>query len=387
MMDVAGRSSPSHLRRNDRRAAPRRGVPGPGNMIINGRFLAAKPTGVQRVARALVAELDQRTRHRGAENWSVSRPRGSLAPDTAMIKDEIVGRLGGQAWEQVTLPLHARGRLLLNLCNTAPMHHPRNVVMIHDAQVYLSPQSYSLSFRNWYRFLLPYIGHRAQRVITVSAYSKAQLVKFGVAPEANIFVIPNGADHLSGVSPDEAILDLLELRSQAFVLAISSTQVHKNIAVLFEAFRHRFLRNVTLVMVGSTTARMLLAAGLQPPPGTVFTGAINDAGLSGLLRHATAFAAPSLTEGFGLPPLEAMSLGCPVVAAPEGAMPEACGQAAIYADAHDPAAWASAIAGFVDDDVLSSAMRRQGRERASTFTWRRSGDKLESVLRPLLDAG
>ena len=356
-------------------------------MIINGRFLAARPTGVQRVARALVAELDQRAQGTREARWSISRPRGSLAANTDMIDDEIVGSLKGQAWEQIALPRHVRGRLLLSLCNTAPLSHTRNVVMIHDAQVYLSPTSYSFAFRSWYKFLLPYIGRRAQRVITVSNFSKTQLVKFGVANPDNIDVIPNGADHLSRVIPDEAPLDRLGLRGKKFVLAMSSVQAHKNNRILFAAFRQPTLRQIPLVMVGSATANLLSASGLSPPPDAIFTGSISDAGLSGLMRHATAFAAPSLTEGFGLPPLEAMSLGCPVIAAPEGAIPEACGHAAIYADAHDPDAWAAAISRCLEDDGLSSTMRRQGRERAATFTWRRSGDQLISILRPLLKAG
>lgn len=349
-------------------------------MIINGRYLAAHPTGVQRVASALVTQLDARVGEAALPDWTLMRPENSREPRLRRIRDFAAGRARGQAWEQLTLSRRARGSVLLNLCNTAPLAHPNNVVMIHDAQVYLTPESYSRAFRNWYSFLLPRLGARARRVLTVSEYSKAQLIRFGVAAPEWIDVVPNGADHLRVVTPDWGAVKRLDLRGRPFVMAMSSVQHHKNIGILLEAMTRPELTGAKLVLVGRDDNRAFAAAGLRVSDSVIFAGAVNDAELSGLLRRACALAVPSLTEGFGLPPLEAMSVGCPVVVAPEGALPEVCGDAALYANARDAGAWALQLAEAIENRVLSAQLVERGWLQSGVYTWDASGERLMQVL-------
>lgn len=344
-------------------------------IYLNGRFLTAKPTGVQRVAASLIGGLDQLGTAPTA-GWGLLRPRGSRAPKLQHIRDYVLGRGRGQAWEQIQLARKVRGSVLVSLCNTAPLLHDKNVVMIHDAQVYISPTSYSAAFRAWYRILLPTLGRRALKVLTVSEYSSRQLVHFGISTPEKIIVVPNGSDHLAHIPPDYSVEERFGLGARPYVLALSSLQSHKNIKVLFEAFRRPELAGVHLVLAGRAEGADFLSAGLEPPSSITFTGAIDDAGLSALMRRAAATAVPSLTEGFGLVPLEAMSVGCPAVVSPCGALPEACGDAATYAGPDSPEQWADALAELAGSEQLRAAWRAAGSARSALFTWSKSAQRL-----------
>ena len=159
-------------------------------------------------------------------------------------------------------------------------------------------------------------------ILTVSDYSRRQLADFGVAPLSKIAVVHNGVDHLTSIAPDDSIIAKLGLQPGRFVTALANTQKHKNIRVLMEAFARPALRDTPLVLIGKSGAADFVAAGSPPPPNAVFAGPVSDAEMRALFAHAGCLAFPSTTEGFGLPPLEAMSLGCPVVAAPCGALPK-----------------------------------------------------------------
>lgn len=355
-------------------------------LVVNGRFLGAKPTGVQRVARQLLAQLHDKADALGPlfrDGVVVNTPAG-VAPDAGDtgFPVDAGGRFAGHAWEQLDLPGRARGGLLLNLCNTAPIATKQAITMIHDAQVYTMPSSYSRAFRQWYRFLLPRLGRRHLQILTVSQFSADQLVAFGVAPADRITVIHNGVDHVRGFTPDRSVNAAQDLAPQRYVVALASTQHHKNIGVLLRAFAEGRLDGIRLVLIGGTDAADFAAAGLTAPAGTLFAGKVTDGQMRALMEDALCFAMPSLTEGFGLPPLEAMMLGCPAVLAPCGALPEVCGDAALYADPHDPDAWIDAIRRLRDEPALRDSLVAAGREQSGRFTWDAAGRRLiETIAR------
>ncbi|MBV9510642.1 MAG: glycosyltransferase family 4 protein [Caulobacteraceae bacterium] len=298
----------------------------------------------------------------------------------ASIDRREVGVLTSQAWEQLELPWIARGGVLVNLCNLAPLSHRRSVTLIHDAQVFLSPQSYSRAFRAWYRFALPRIGAGAAHVVTVSNYSRERLIEFGVAPAEKISVVHNGVDHFRTVAAKGDVVARLALTPHRYVVAAAGVQKHKNLGVLFEAFKSPGLADLTLVVVGGDDAAAFNAAGYTPGPGVVFAGRMSDGELKALYEQAACLAFPSTTEGFGLPPLEAMSLGCPVVAAPCGALPEVCGDAVLYANPYDPAAWVQAIRLAADDGEARTRLVRIGPSRAGCYRWEDSARRLLDIV-------
>ena len=147
--------------------------------------------------------------------------------------------------------------------------------------------------------------------------------------------------------------------------------------MLLKAFRSESLKDVTLALYGAATRADFEALGHSVPANVLFLGRLTDEQLFGLLKQATALAFPSLTEGFGLPPLEAMALGCPAIVAPCGALPEVCGDAALWADPHQPDQWAHQIARLLDDPKHKAATIALGFRRAAVFTW-------EQAVRQLL---
>jgi glycosyltransferase involved in cell wall biosynthesis len=348
-------------------------------IVINGRYLAAPLRGAQRVASAMVHQLDQDLTDAELEDWRLIRPAGARPAETRRLQEKALGPGGGTLWEQTVLPAREGQTTILGFCNTAPLAHARNIVMIHDAQVYTSPQSYSRAFRLWYKVLLPQLARQGAKIITVSEYAKLQLAHFGIGRAEDISVVSNGGDHILSITPDYEIFQSLNLDGP-FILALSSLQAHKNIRVLLEAKRQTALKGVPLVLAGAADARAFAAAGLQPPDEVVFTGPVTDGQLSGLMRKATVFACPSLTEGFGLPPLEAMYLGCPVAVSRGGALPEVCGDAALYIEASDPEAWSKGLASLIDDATARASLIARGRRRAETFTWSRSCARLREIV-------
>jgi glycosyltransferase involved in cell wall biosynthesis len=352
-------------------------------VVFNGKFLTAAPTGVHRVAGELILSLDRLLAGGPEAGW-----RGELVcpPDVVRsfpldnIGQAKKGPLVWQFWEQFQLPLACRRQLLVNLCNLAPIAVEGAITMIHDAQVFISPESYSRGFGSWYRFALPQIGARAFRILTVSNFSRGRLAAYGVAPLSAISVIHNGVDHILRVGPDEAVLDRLGLTRGEYVVALANTQKHKNIGLLLETFRRPAMKRLRLVLVGAADAAAFAAEGFEPPDNVVFAGRVSDAEMRALLEQAVCLAFPSTTEGFGLPPLEAMALGTPAVVAPCGALPEVCGDAAVYAAPHDPAAWEAELLALADDPAHQRRVGQAAQRHASQYTWERAARELLGVI-------
>jgi glycosyltransferase involved in cell wall biosynthesis len=358
-------------------------------LAINAKFLTAGPTGVHRVAEQLVRYLAEH-RHDFADLFREApclvAPTNSKDVALNVLEVERGGRFQGQLWEQLDLPRLSRSDLLLNLCNLGPMASRASITMIHDAQVFISPKSYSWAFANWYRNVLPILGRRHARILTVSEFSANQLARFGVARRDRISVIPNGVDHILAYKPASEIFDRLGLHPQTFVVGMANVQVHKNVGVLLRAFATPGLSNLKLVLIGAASRQAFERLGHSVPSNVVFAGQTSNGELRALLESALCVGFPSTTEGFGLPPLEGMLLGCPAVVAPCGALTEIGRENAIFAAPDDPREWAGAIQRLSDDPSHRESFSRAGRERAGFFTWNRAGRKLVEVIREVAKA-
>ncbi|AJA11290.1 putative glycosyl transferase group 1 [Sphingopyxis fribergensis] len=357
----------------------------PRKVVINGKFLSGVPTGVHRVAEELIRHaktiVDQDPEIGRRIELSLWVPRNGEAKAKHMdMPYRVVGPFSGNLWEQITLPLRARGRTIVSLCNVGPMLTRDAITMFHDAQVHLAPDSYSRPFRLWYRLHQPISGRRHRRILTVSHFSREQLERVGVAGLDKTAVVHNGVDHVLSTVPDDAALQRLGLGDEPFVVALANTQPHKNIGLLLKAFSRSELEGTKLVLFGSARAGDFVAAGHVVPANVVFAGRVSDAELRSLYGHALCIAFPSLTEGFGLPPLEAMTTGCPAIVAPLGALPEICADAVVYAAADDPGAWAAAIVRLNQDGDFRTEMRAAGERQAASFTWKRAASRLVEEL-------
>lgn len=350
-------------------------------LTINGRFLTQRTSGVQRYAHEMLLALDELLTARETADGSAAQ---LLAPPDApaslpalrSIAIRRVGRLRGHLWEQLELPRFARG-VLLNWCNTFPVLTRHQVVVLHDASVYACPEGYTRAFRTYYRALFALAARRSTlRVATDSAFSAMELRLLAGIPAARLRIIPCGADHWRGVEPDSAILDRLGLRDTPFILTVASDNPNKNIARLVAAYGRLATPGVRLVLAGADHARVFTPTAPTVAEGLVRTGYLADAELAGLYRHARAFAFPSLYEGFGLPPLEAMRFGCPVLCSRAASLPEVAGDAALYCDAEDVEDIARGLRQILENDALRTKLIAAGTRQVQRFLWRDAAAKM-----------
>jgi glycosyltransferase involved in cell wall biosynthesis len=351
-------------------------------IYFNGKFYAGGMNGVHRVSDRLIREVDALLAQLPAGERPVVRlllPRErQFEPRLQVI--EAIEQPGGhtQKWEQLTLPTVAADGLLVNLANLAPIRHARKILLLHDAQFLFPDSSYPWRQRIGYRLLTPRMARSSRSVLTVSDYSRQMLDLLGVAPRSGTQVLYNGCDHIHEVDADPNIIDALGLKGTAYVVMFGSPKAYKNVGVVFAAFANQQLAPLRLVVVGAGKAAHE-QAGLVPPDGVIWAGSVDDARLRALYEGAYALAFPSRTEGFGLPPLEAMLCGCPGVVSPAGAIPEICRDAALYADVDDPSSWRAALRSL-EDIELRTAKQLMGRKRASQFTWAKAGRRLFDVI-------
>lgn len=308
-------------------------------VYINGRFLGAPISGVPRYGREVLSALDALLIESAyPDTVEILVPR-SVQVDTSYRKLSIrqVGRLNGHAWEQLELPFYAWGGVLYSPSGSAPLLHPRNVLTIHDAIVFAAPEGCPFAYRLWYRFLSIVLTRTAAHVLTVSEFSKRDITHYCKSNPDKVSVVYPGSQYLCSVAGDESILTKYSLCKFGYVLAVGSSAPNKNFAGILRAADQLALSGIDVVLVGKTG----LSVGRHGPKMKPLdlsrvknVGFATDAELRSLYENAGCFVFPSFYEGFGLPPLEALSLGCPTVISNCASLPEVCGEAALTCDPH-----------------------------------------------------
>lgn len=347
-------------------------------LVLNGRFLAQAVTGVQRVAQEVMRAADALAAEGAWPRARLLAPPGAALPVCAALRAETVGRRAGQLWEQLDLPRALAGAWLVSLGNTAPLAaRSRQTVVIHDAGAFDTPESYGLAFRSWYRALHRALARVGARIVTVSAFSRDRLAaRLGLDP-ARIAVMPEGAEHILRAPADTSVLERNGLAPGRYVLAVGTGAAHKNLAALGAAASLLHARGVRIAIAGRADPAVFRSAGGADG---VNLGRVSDAELRALYENAAALLFPSRYEGFGLPPVEAMACGCPVVAGRAGAVPETVGDAALLFDPDAPATLVAALTRLLDQPGLAGELRARGRMRAARFTWRAAAEALRDTL-------
>jgi glycosyltransferase involved in cell wall biosynthesis len=337
---------------------------------INGRFSTQAITGVQRYAHEIVRGIDKILA--GTENSSIKAtmivpPKGVFDHRLSSISIKTTAAGSGIAWEQFVLPFYRRGPLL-NLCNQGPLSLADQVVCIHDLNTLVAPQSYSRAFRMLYGVTQPALARRAAKLVTVSRYSAEMLAHFGYCSLSKVRVIPNGHEHVNRWNAAGSSLALSQ-RSRPYVFVLGSQAKHKNVEMLFSIAPALDDLGVDLLIVGGAADIFSEISPTKRAPNIVRLGFVSDDDLAALFKHALCFAFPSLTEGFGLPVLEALALGCPVVASNIPALREVASESALYADPELPASWFDRISDLKRQTGLREELREKGPLRARLFSW------------------
>jgi len=345
------------------------------DILINARFLTRRATGVDRFAREIISALDEMVGNDDVALQGISikliAPGGiAVGAEFTNLPIEYCGKRSGQLWEQIDLPRAMRNAdLLVNLCNTAPAFLSNQLVVIHDVATARVPESYGQLFRAWYSLLIPRLYRRAISACTVSEFSRSEMSAiFG--HRGDVCVLPEGTDHIDRLIADQTILDRYTLASRPYVLAVSSLSPHKNFSAVVKAVELLGDTGFDVVIAGGQNPQVFSGKSGDLPASVKYVGYVTDEELKALYENAACFVFPSIYEGYGLPPTEAMAAGCPVLAARAASIPEICGDAVLYFDPHDPATLAAALRTIIDDQGLRNLLRIKGRQRAESMRWR-----------------
>ncbi|WP_187278567.1 glycosyltransferase family 1 protein [Methylobacterium sp. WL64] len=350
---------------------------------VNGRFLAQSTTGVQRYALNVARSIGAVSSQAGGA-VSIIAPPSTKNPDIEGLKFEVLGKNSGHIWEQFDLPHYYRGPLL-NFCNTAPAVKSNQIVCIHDANVFLAPESYSLRFRAFYKIIQPILARRATKITTVSKFSARQISAALSVKECDIAVLPNGYEHVlswnSALSDKarSAIDSNSDLRSKHFILVLGSRAKHKNIQLAIDLSAELSKLNLNLIIAGGQS-KIFKEEYMKGADNIFNLGYVTDHDLAYLFERALCLVFPSMTEGFGLPVLEAMALGCPVISTDRASLPELCGDAALLASPVRPLEWIKHLQDIVASASLREDLIGRGRERAALFSWNKTALGYMSLL-------
>ena len=305
------------------------------------------------------------------------------------------------AWEQAVLPglalklkadlVHAPGYVLpLNLRVPA-------VLSVYDCQVFTTPQWCRLANRIHYRLLMPASVARARRIIVPSAFTRHELSQCLPGSGLRTRIVPLGVSSAFVPMTDPSQRDALRRQLQLpdhYILHVGRLDPRKNLDSLvrwFTQLRARHNLPHHLVLAGPPDRDSARIAGLLdalgPDSRIHRTGRIDPASLPAFYALADLFVYPSRHEGFGLPPLEAMASGTPVIASTAGAIPEVTGDAAIGLDPDDATGWITAMHTVLTDGPLRAARIRLGLERARRFSWEQTAIQTRTVYREAFNTG
>jgi glycosyltransferase involved in cell wall biosynthesis len=324
-------------------------------LAVNARVTAFSMGGQQRVTAEILKRLG---------------PVEAVAPSTPL------GGVKGHAWEQCVLPLRTLGKLLWSPSATGPIVKPRQVVTLHDVAYLDAPEFFSANFARAYRLLLPPLMKRAAKIVTVSEFSRKRIAHWYGLDASRIEIIGNGVSEqfrrydADAIAATRAVLDL----PRRYFLLQATSDRRKNLSRALEAWVAALpdLPPDLHLVVSGNLARTHVFGDTGPIgdfPRTKLVGYVADEHMGPLLAGAEAFLFPTLYEGFGLPIIEAMACGAPVLTSAATATQEVAGDAALLVDPTSVAQIAAGMKALSGDSWLRTRLSAAGEQRAKLYSW------------------
>lgn len=373
-MDMGGEpSGVTRRRRTAENGRPERKRPLSGGTVshriaMNTRALLQPFLGVQRYMTEMLARMSDQV-------------------DTICPKRKL-GMLRGYFWEQFQLPRQLHGRLLWSPSQAGPLSVANQVVTIHDMLHFDCPEGFTFWTVMHSRLTIPRLARRVRKVICDSEFTRRRLIEIARIPPEKAVVVHLGVDNRFQPQPPEEIARMrraLGLPSEAYILSLSALEPRKNLPRLLRAWgeaQKELPENLWLVLAGEAGEKQIFRRVDFPeiPPRVHFTGRVPEAELPALYAGALSFVYVSLYEGFGLPPLEAMACGTPVLVSNTTALPEVVGSDGIMIDPQNQEQIAASLVRFCGDTAGRKELSERGQKRAETVTWSLAVEKTLAVL-------
>lgn len=323
-------------------------------VYVNGRYKYQRLTGVQRYAIEVISRF--------------------LGKFELIVPGNHLLMYRGPFWEQIILPRGImKNGILWSPTNTGPLAIKNQVVTIHDLSPIDHPEWFSSRFAAWYQFLLPRLTRRVEKIITDSNFTLSRLVEVLNIPEEKVQVIPLGvSDNFQPIN--QPALEQIQAKynlTKPYILSLGSLEPRKNIIGITQAWNrinHDF-PEFELVIVGDTGFPFKDPGIDRSISRLRLLGRIADQDLPGLYSGALCFVYPSVYEGFGLPVLEAMACGAPVITSNTTSLPEVAGDACLLINPHSSEDISEAILKVLQDGNLRETLRIKGIHRAREFSW------------------
>ncbi len=347
-------------------------------IVVNSRFLTQTITGVQRYA----IEISRGLKKLDPDIKFVS-PYNIVQNESARKLDVAVhGKTKGHLWEQGELPYYLKKNsnpLLLNLGNTAPVYYKTQIATIHDLGFMRNPAWFSRKFYYYYSFVISKVAKNSLKIITVSNHSKKEIVELLKVPEDKVAVVHNSISEIFST----VLKNNHTNHYGDYILAVSSIDPRKNFERLIAGFNRMKMPDIKLLIAGDQNSifnNTNLHKLIDGNNNIHFLGYVPDESLAILYKNARAFIYPSIYEGFGIPPLEAMACGCPVIASNTTSLPEVCGDAAYYIDPLSVDSIAEGMYTVLTGEALKQGLIRKGFQRVTLYSWEKAAKQHIKIL-------
>lgn len=343
--------------------------------VVNGRYLTQKATGVHRYAFEICNKL-----HEMGVDFHVAVPN-EIHPDYKFsFKVVKCGSLNTHLWEQISLPRYLKrigSPLLISFTGCGPLNYSNQIMTIHDVSHERYPEWFSKNYYRFYHYMMPRIGEKAHAVLTVSEFSKKEIVDtLGINAE-KIHVVHSNVPFHNKPSKEEILSFTRNPEAERYILAVSSMDPRKNFIRLVEAFDKIKDKSVKLYIIGMSfkafntpDLQKLIGENVHLP------GYIPDEKLQTMYQNALLSVYPSLYEGFGLPPLESMTYGCPVINSDIPALREVSQDAALYVDPYNVEDITEKIEQLLVDEPLRKELQEKGLLQIKKYSWDKSAKQV-----------
>lgn len=341
-------------------------------VYINGMFLTQRKTGIQRFSHEMCQAMAA-----AGHDIAVIAPR-RIRKDYNLSYPVIhIGLLTGVFWEHLELLIYLLKRrkpLLISFGSPGPLLYKKRIVTIHDVSFYYHPEWFSRLYGLYYRIITPIIARFSEKILTVSHFSKKEILGWLNIPEEKITIVHNAVSQ-SMVNKAKGQAGPTE----KYILTVGSLDPRKNLSTIIEAYHQTGLEK-TIKLKAAGGESPLFNMDKNTHLSNVSLGYVTDQELFTLYKNAELFIYASFYEGFGIPPLEAMASGCPVVLSDIPVFKEIFGDAAMYVKPGDAQGMAKKIIEILNTPQLKNILIQKGYKKSKEYTWEKSAQVIGKLI-------